>query len=42
VVAHKELDPRKPKDPEINMDVFREQIAAKVSFQNYVLKYKNK
>jgi len=33
LVAHKELDPRKPKDPEIIMDVFREQIIAKIKLQ---------
>lgn len=41
LVAHKELDSRKPTDPEIDMNQFREQIASKVWFQNYVLKYKN-
>ncbi len=32
VIAHKELDSRKPKDPEIDMDMFRKEIALK--FEN--------
>lgn len=38
VLAHKELDARKPKDPEINMDVFREQIVAKLQWHTTVSK----
>jgi translation elongation factor EF-1beta len=29
-LAHKELDSRKPKDPEIDMDNFREDIIAEI------------
>lgn len=38
VVAHKELDPRKPKDPEIIMDAFRNQIIEKIKQQQIILK----
>lgn len=38
VVAHKELDPRKPKDPEIIMDAFRDQIIKKLQSQQIILK----
>lgn len=38
IIAHKELDKRKPKDPEINMDIFREQIVAKLKSQNMISK----
>lgn len=37
VLAHKELDSRKPKDPEIDMDIFRQEIASRVSTEKYVL-----
>lgn len=40
VVAHKELDSRKPTDPDINMDEFRTQIVEKINLQKLVLKYK--
>lgn len=40
LLAHKELDSRKPYDPDIDMDEFREEIADKIKFRNYVLKYK--
>jgi len=33
VIAHKELDKRKPKDPEIDMDFFRKEIIAKIENQ---------
>jgi hypothetical protein len=40
LIAHKELDPRKPTDPEIDMNQFRIQIAEKINLQKLVLKYK--
>lgn len=36
LVAHKELDKRKPKDPEIDMEIFRKQIIAKIEKQKYL------
>jgi hypothetical protein len=40
LLAHKELDSRKPKDPEIIMDVFRNQIIAKIKSQSVTLQKK--
>lgn len=36
LIAHKELDSRKPKDPDINMDEFRWKIIARIKYENFL------